>query len=283
MGEKKIHVVKKGDHLELIAKQYNVVFLSLLSANPDADPFLLTPGTFITIPSQLILPQVEYEGIAINLPELRLFYFDLKARKIHVFPIGIGRIGRDTPIMATHISEKRENPIWIPTTSIRKEYLEEKGILLPDMVLPGPDNPLGTHAVRLQYGGGNYLIHGTNKDFGVGLRVSAGCTRMRPDDIIWLYNKVNLNEKVHVVDQPVKISVEPDGAVFIEVHRPLSRDEDEADKRIITLLDPSVFDWLEKNGMNVSRYRAALAVQSGLPTEIGKAMDDDLMKSTAVR
>lgn len=274
IGEKKIHVVETGEHLEIIAKKYNVVFLSLLSANPDVDPFLPTPGTFIKIPQQLILPIAKYEGIVINLAELRLYYFEPELNKIHVFPIGIGRIGRDTPIMSTRISEKKVNPIWIPTSNIRQEYLEEKGIVLPKVVYPGPDNPLGTHALRLKYGSGNYLIHGTNTNFGVGLRVSAGCTRMRPDDIIWLYNKVKMNENVHIVNQPVKINVEPDGSVFVEVHRPLSRVQDEADKRIVTLPDPMVSDWLEKNHMKVSRYRAALAVQSGLPTEIGQIITE---------
>lgn len=272
IGERIVHVVETGEHFEVIAKKYNVVFLSLLSANPDVDPFLPVPGSFMKIPRQLILPQVDYEGIVINLAELRLYFFDSDTKKIHVFPIGIGRIGRDTPIMKTRISEKRENPIWIPTANIRKEYLEKQEIVLPLKVLPGPDNPLGTHALRLKYGSGNYLIHGTNKEFGIGLRVSSGCMRMRPEDIIWLYNKVKLNEKVHVVNQPVKINVEPDGAVFVEVHRPLSTNEDEEAKRIVTLADPKVSDWLEQNGMKVSRYRAALAVQSGLPIEIGKIL-----------
>ena len=271
LGERKVHLVQKGEHLELIAKKYNVPFLSLLSINPEVDPYLPDVDTFLTIPHQVILPQVSYVGILINLAELRLYYFDTEYQKIHIFPIGIGRIERDTPIMISKITEKRENPIWYPTPSIRKEYEEEKGIILPKRVKPGPENPLGTHSLRLDHGKGEYLIHGTNKDFGVGLRVSAGCIRMRPEDIAWLYSQVQLNEKVQVINQPVKISVEPDGAVYVEVHRPLSRDQDETFKRIMTLPDPKVSDFLSENGMKVSRYRAALAVQSGLPTEIGKA------------
>ena len=271
LGERKVHFVQKGEHLELIAKKYNVPFLSLLSINPEVDPYLPDIDTFLTIPHQLILPSVPYVGILINLAELRLYYFDTRSQKVHIFPIGIGRIGRDTPIMLSKITEKNENPIWYPTPTIRKEYEVEKGIILPKTVPPGPDNPLGAHSLRLDYGAGDYLIHGTNKDFGVGLRVSAGCIRMRPEDIAWLYGRVKLNEKVRVINQPVKISVEPDGAVYVEVHRPLSRDQDETVKRIMTLPDPKVSDWLYQNGMKVNRYRAALAVQSGLPTEIGKA------------
>ncbi|MEZ8140385.1 MULTISPECIES: L,D-transpeptidase family protein [Enterovibrio] len=269
IGDNTVHVVKPGEHLELIAKEYNVGFLALLSANPGVDPYLPQPGSFVTIPQALILPDVDYEGIVINLAELRLYYFEPKIGKVNVFPIGIGRIGRDTPIMKTKISQKRENPTWTPPASIRKEYLEERNIVLPEVVPAGPENPLGNHALRLAYGTGSYLIHGTNKDFGIGLRVSSGCIRMRPQDIDWLFNEVAVGEKVRVINEPVKTSYEPDGAVYVEVHRPLSEDEAEAGSRILTPPDARTAHWLEANRMNVSRYRAALAVQSGLPLEMG--------------
>ncbi|EEY73109.1 Probable L,D-transpeptidase YcfS precursor [Grimontia hollisae] len=272
IGDNPVHIVQAGEHLEKIAKAYNVGFLALMSANPGVDPYLPKPGTFITVPQQVILPDVEYEGIVINLAELRLYYFDTDNRKVHVFPIGIGRIGRDTPIMQTKISQKRENPTWTPPASLRKEYLEERNIVLPDVVPAGPDNPLGTHALRLAYGTGSYLIHGTNKSFGIGLRVSAGCIRMRPTDIVWLYNKVAVGEKVRVINEPVKVSFEPDGTVFVEAHRPLSADETQVGKRVLTQPDPRISNWLELNQMNVNRYRAALAVQSGVPIEVGYAI-----------
>ncbi|PKF49249.1 L,D-transpeptidase family protein [Enterovibrio nigricans] len=271
LGENSVHIVKDGEHLESIAKLYDVGFLALLSANPGVDPYLPETGTFVTIPQQLILPDVDYEGIVINLAELRLYYFDKKEKKVHVFPIGIGRIGRNTPVMKTKISQKRENPTWTPPESIKKEYLEEKGIVLPDVVPAGPENPLGNRALRLAYGTGSYLIHGTNKSFGIGLRVSSGCIRMRPKDILWLFDKVNVGEKVRVINEPVKTSYEPDGAVFVEVHRPLSNDESDAGTRMLTKPDIRISHWLKSNAMNETRYRAALAVQSGIPIEMGYA------------
>ncbi|CZF81112.1 putative L,D-transpeptidase YcfS precursor [Grimontia marina] len=271
IGDNPVHIIKPGEHLELIAKQYNVGFLALMSANPGADPYLPKPGTFVTIPQQVILPDVDYEGIVINLAELRLYYFDPENQKVHIFPIGIGSVGRETPIMKTKISQKRENPTWTPPASLRKEYLEERNIVLPDVVPAGPENPLGTHALRLAYGTGSYLIHGTNKDFGIGLRVSAGCIRMRPDDIVWLFDKVALGEKVRIINEPVKTTYEPDGSVFVEAHRPLSIDESEVGKRVLTQPDPLIAHWLKSNQMNFSRYRAALAVQSGVPIEVGNA------------
>ncbi|WP_429738971.1 L,D-transpeptidase family protein [Enterovibrio makurazakiensis] len=269
IGENTIHVIKQGEHLELIAKQYNVGFLALLSANPGIDPYLPDAGTFVTIPQKLILPDVDYEGVVINLAELRLYYFEPEIGKVNVFPIGIGRIGRDTPIMKTKISQKRENPTWTPPESIRKEYLETKNIVLPEVVPAGPENPLGTHALRLAYGTGTYLIHGTNKDFGIGLRVSSGCIRMRPEDIVWLFDEVKVGDKVRVINEPVKTSYEPDGAVYVEAHRPLSLDETQAGTRMLTLPDTRTSLWLKSNQMNESRYRAALAVQSGMPIELG--------------
>ncbi|ODA33811.1 peptidase [Veronia pacifica] len=268
IGKNIIHVSDKTEDLESIAAQYNVGFLALIAANPGVSPHLVEPGTFVTIPRKLILPVVDYEGIVVNLAELRLYYFEKGKSNVHVFPIGIGRVGRETPLMTTSIRNKRENPTWRPTKEIKAEYLERE-IELPDVVPPGPDNPLGTHALRLSYGSGEYLIHGTNKDFGIGLRVSSGCIRMRPEDIVWLYDKARVGETVKIINQAVKISVEPDGAVFVEAHRPLSRTKEDKDKRLVSRPDELLTEWLGENSLHSIRYRATLSVQSGIPVEVG--------------
>ncbi len=268
IGDNYIHTVFQGEHLADIADQYDVGFLSLLSANHDIDPYLLQPNSFLTIPKKLILPDVPYQGIVINLAELRLYYFDEKNKRVHVFPIGIGRIGRETPLMTTHISQKRTDPEWVPTEEIKREYKQERGIVLPNIVPPGDDNPLGEHALRLAFEGGVYSIHGTNKDFGVGLRVSAGCIRLAPQNISWLFKQVKVGEKVRIINQAVKTSLEPDGTFYVEAHRPLSRDIEEAESRILTQPDPSVLKKLEGNKNAIDRYLSVLAIQSGLPTEI---------------
>ncbi len=270
VGENFVHTVKEGEFLEQIAKNYNVVFLSLLAANHDVDPYLLQIDRQLTIPRQLILPNVPKEGIVINLPEFRLYYFKPDEKKVHIFPIGIGQIGKETPLMTSSIVEKRELPTWIPTENIKKDYLKNRGIKLPDVVPPGPDNPLGEHALRLAGYSGLYSIHGTNKNFGIGLRVSSGCIRMRPDDIAWLFNEVEEGLSVKIINQPVKTAFEPDGSVYIEVHRPLSHNEEESTNKIITLPDPHLSAWLKQNKLNDRRYLAALSLQTGLPTEIGQ-------------
>lgn len=270
IGENVVHVVKKGEFLEQIAKKYNVVFLSLLSANHNVDPYLLQTDRQLTIPRQLILPDTPKKGIVVNLPEFRLYYYQPEFDKVHVFPIGIGRVGRETPLMKSYIVEKREFPDWIPTKNIKKEYLEKKGIVLPDVVPPGPDNPLGTHALRLAGFDGLYSIHGTNKSFGIGLRVSSGCIRMRPADIQWLFDNVEEGVQVRIIDQPVKTTFEPDGGVYVEAHRPLSHNHEESEHKILTLPDPYVSSWLRQHHLNDRRYLAALSLQTGLPTEIGR-------------
>lgn len=264
VGRTQYHQVDEGETLAEIAKQYDVGFLSLMAANKGVDPFLPKAGYVLTIPTQIILPQVEREGVVINLAELRLYYFEPDSGLVHIFPVGIGRVGRDTPEMSTTISQKRPNPTWTPPLSIRKEYLA-KGIELPAVVPAGPENPLGEYALRLAYGAGDYLIHGTNKDFGIGLRVSSGCIRMEPKDIDWLFPKVSLGEKVRVINEPIKISLEPDRSVFIEAHEPLTR-SDGSKKSLEMPLELGW--WLEEFDHSDVKARAAILAQNGVPVEI---------------
>ncbi|TXZ75476.1 L,D-transpeptidase family protein [Vibrio mimicus] len=264
VGSTQYHEIQKGQTLSDIAKQYDIGFLALMAANRGVDPFLPQEGFVLSIPAQIILPKVPYEGIVINLAELRLYYFRPDEGKVHIFPVGIGRIGRDTPVMQTSISGKRKNPTWTPPASIRSEY-KAKGIELPAVVPSGPENPLGDYAMRLAYGSGEYLIHGTNKDFGIGMRVSAGCIRMDPKDIEWLYQQVERGEKVRIIDEPIKIALEPDRSVFIEVHEPLTRSNG-VKKNLV--MPQELSWWLEENKVSDAKARAALLAQNGVPIEV---------------
>lgn len=264
IGRLQHHIVEKGETLAQVAKQYDIGFLSLMAANKGVDPFLPLEGYVLTIPSQLILPQVPREGIVINLAELRLYYFEPDLNQVHVFPVGIGRVGRDTPEMETKISQKRPNPTWTPPASIRNEYLA-KGITLPAVVPAGPENPLGEFALRLAYGAGDYLIHGTNKEFGIGLRVSSGCIRMEPKDIKWLFAQVNKGEKVKVINQPIKVTLEPDRSVFVEAHEPLTRSDGTQQALVMPI---ELNWWLEAFELSDSKAKAVILAQNGVPVEI---------------
>lgn len=264
IGRIENHVVQDGETMANIAKLYDVGMLGLMAANKGVDPFLPQEGHVLTVPTQLILPDVPHQGIVINLAELRLYYFPSDENVVHVFPVGIGRIGRDTPVMSTSVSQKRPNPTWTPPASIRAEY-KAKGIDLPAVVPAGPDNPLGMFALRLAYGNGEYLIHGTNKDFGIGMRVSAGCIRMEPSDIEWLFEQVRRGEKVRVINQPVKVALEPDRSVFIEAHEPLTRSNGKKDE---LELPKELGWWLSEFGIKDVKAKAVIAAQNGVPVEI---------------
>ena len=221
IGKIQRHVVKQGDYFQEIAERYNVGFLALLAANPEVDPFLPKQGTHLLIPSQMLLPFIKRQGIVINLPELRLYYFVPEENKVMVFPVGIGREGLATPTTTSYISEKRENPVWRPTEENRARYFAKHRKKMAKEVPAGPDNPFGKYALRL--GLSEYLIHGSNQRFGIGMRASAGCIRMYDNDIKWLFDHVPEQTPVYIIDQPVKMSNEQPGLKLIEIHQPLSQ------------------------------------------------------------
>jgi len=231
IGVDQNHKIKKGDYFQKISEQYNVGFLALMAANPDIDPFLPKLGSDVVIPSAMLLPYIKHEGIVINLPELRLYYFSPEDNKVHVFPVGIGREGLATPKVTSYISSKRKDPTWRPTAAMRQRYFKEHGKEMQKEIAAGPSNPFGKYALRL--GTSEYLIHGTNQRFGIGMRASSGCIRLFDDDIKWLFENIPLNTKVRIIEQPIKMSYEIDGRRLIEIHSPLTV-ENVAPKSIIT-------------------------------------------------
>jgi len=231
IGVEQNHKIIKGDYFQKIAEQYNVGFLALMAANPGVDPFLPELDSGIVIPSAMLLPYIKREGIVINLPELRLYYFLPEENKVHVFPVGIGREGLATPKVTSYISSKRKDPTWRPTAAMRQRYFEKHGKEMVKEIAAGPNNPFGKYALRL--GTSEYLIHGTNQRFGIGMRASSGCIRLFDDDIKWLFENIPLNTKVRIIEQPIKMSYESGGRRFIEIHSPLTVDN-AAQKNIIT-------------------------------------------------
>jgi lipoprotein-anchoring transpeptidase ErfK/SrfK len=266
VGENTTYQVPQGKlSLEDIAAKYQIGLLAMLEANPGTDPYLPKPGTVLVIPHQIILPPTPHEGIVVNLAELRLYYYPKDQNKVIVLPIGIGQVGRNTPEMVTSIGEKIPNPVWIPTENIRKIYLKQQGIKLPGLVPAGPDNPMGLYAMRLAAGQGHYLIHGTNANFGIGMRVSSGCIRLRPEDIESLFNMVPKGTRVQIINQPVKVDVEPDGKRYIEVHQPLSHSDKEDPQTLPIALLPAIKKFIKSEGTDRSMVKKALNRRSGMP------------------
>lgn len=220
IGYVQTYEVKDRESLIEIARKFDLGYNEIVAANPALDPFVPGNGVSVEIPTLWILPDtIPYKGIVINLSEMRLFYFFnlLGSQLVMTFPIGIGSEGNDTPVGNFRVIEKTINPSWHVPESIRKEKP-----YLPKVVPPGPDNPLGSHELRLSFG--NILIHGTNKPWGVGRKVSHGCIRLYPEDIPRLFQLVSNGTKVTIVRQPIKAGMKG-SRVFIEVN-----DDPEADR-----------------------------------------------------
>ena len=209
----------KEDTLLDIARQFDIGYSEIVNANQHLDPWLPGENQRVLVPNKFILPDAPHKGIVINLAEMRLYYYPKikKGQKQQVIthPIGIGREGWTTPLGKARITQKRKDPTWTPPASILAEHLE-KGDPLPKVVPAGPDNPLGAYAMRLSIPG--YLLHGTNRPFGVGMRVSHGCIRLFPEDIEQLFGIVSVNTPVEIIYQPYKAALDNDGALYLEAH-----------------------------------------------------------------
>jgi L,D-transpeptidase ErfK/SrfK len=224
VGEVQRHVAAHEDTFVSIARRYGVGYRELVIANPGVDAWLPGEGTVVIVPTRFVLPDAPRRGIVLNVPEMRLYYYppaaDGAQRVVMTFPVSVGRQDWSTPYGMTSVVAKQRDPSWYPPKSIREEHAAA-GDPLPAVVPPGPDNPLGRHALRL--GLPSYLIHGTNKPAGVGMRVTHGCVRMFPDDIERLYGLVGVGVDVNIVNQPYKMGWQQD-ELFVEVHPPLEED-----------------------------------------------------------
>jgi L,D-transpeptidase ErfK/SrfK len=211
------------DTLYDLARTYSLGSEELIRVNPSVDPWLPGAGKELTIPGRHILPTGPHEGIVVNLPEHRLYYYPKpvrgKPQEVITYPVSIGKMDWRTPLGLTHVIAKQKDPIWFPPESVRKEHAAA-GDPLPPSVPPGPDNPLGAYAMRLAAGGGTYLIHGTNNPIAVGLAVTHGCIRMYPNDVAALFPMIPVGTAVRLVNEPVKVAW-VDGELLLEAHPPV--------------------------------------------------------------
>lgn len=239
---------EKGDVLVDMGLAYSQGYVEMKLANPKVDPWLPGIDTEVVIPSQYVLPDTPPEGIVINLAEMRLYYYPRPKRGeppvVLTYPVSVGRQDWKTPLGLTRVVKKDVDPNWYPPESIRAEHAAD-GDPLPKVVPAGPDNPLGRYALRLGHNG--YLVHGTNKPYGIGMRVTHGCLRLYPKDIERLFHEVAVGTPVRIVNQPFKIG-RSNGRLFLEVHPPFDEDGDAYRDRFtevmgqITRMAPAV-DW----------------------------------------
>ena len=217
VGETQYEHARRSDTLMDIARWLSMGYREIRRANPDVDLWIPGEGTRVLIPSKFVLPEGPREGLVVNRAEKRLYYFhtnDSGQPAVTTFPIGIGKAGRETPVGNATVIQRLENPAWYPTEGVRADY-RSRGVELPRVIPPGPDNPLGRYALILDLDG--YLIHGTHRPDGVGMRVSQGCVRLYPEHIERLVFDVPIGTPVAMVDQPVKAGFR-DGQLFLEIH-----------------------------------------------------------------
>lgn len=273
IGEIRYTKAKHEDTLIDIARKFSVGQDEIVMANPTVDRWLPGDGKDVLIPRQFILPDAPRSGVVINIPEMRLYYYPAqrkaKATQVISYPVSIGRMDWRTPLGATKIAQKVKDPVWVPPETIKQEHARD-GDILPDVVPAGPLNPLGRFAMRLGVPG--YLIHGTGTDkaYGIGMRVTHGCIRMYPEDIERLFPLVNVGTPVHLVNQPVKLGWSA-GVLYMEVHQPLDEDRMTYEQ----LLD-SAMDLIEKKTkgreiiLNGAALKQALQQPTGIPVAISK-------------
>ena len=237
-------IIGKEDTLPDIARRFDVGYEEILLANPGVDPWLPGVGREVVVPTQFVLPEAPRAGVVINVAAMRIFYYPPHKKgeplTVYTHPLGIGRVGWKTPEGTTKIVGREKDPVWVVPKSVRDEHAAD-GDMLPDKVPPGPDNPLGQYAFRL--GWPSYLIHGTNKPYGVGMRSSHGCMRLYPEDIAVFYDLIPIGTKVTVVNQPYLFGWR-DGTLYLQAYAVMeddSRDWDKNRKRLLAnLLNPKL-------------------------------------------
>ncbi len=267
VGELQVLRTSEEDTFVDIARVYDLGYDELRSANPGVDPWLPGEGTPVYLPTLFLLPDTPREGLVVNIASRRLYYYPATAEDepqvVVTNPIGIGRAEWSTPLGVTTVTTKIEQPTWYPPASIRQEHAELDDPL-PSAVPPGPDNPLGEYALLLGIQG--YLLHGTNKTAGVGMRVSHGCIRLYPEDIEPLFGDVAVGTKVRIVNQPY-LAIVIGEEIWLEVHEPLEEDDTDHRSDLFDKLD-TLGESLKYKQIDIERVEEVITTANGIPVPI---------------
>ncbi|MBO3274629.1 L,D-transpeptidase family protein [Pseudomonas schmalbachii] len=288
VGQVQVIKAKYEDTFAALGEQYGLGYQEMLAANPGVDAWLPGTGTEVIIPTRFILPPGPREGVVINLAEYRLYYYPKGKGVVYTYALGIGREGWGSPLGSTKVISKTKDPAWYPPASIRAEHAAD-GDPLPAMVPPGPDNPLGPFKMNLGFHG--YLIHGSNKKFGIGTRTSHGCFRMYNWDVTQLFSMIPVGTPVRIINEPYKFG-RSEGKIYLEAHAPI---DDKGDPSVVDKHTAVINALLQREDianqmqMDWNVVREVVAAEDGLPVAIAQpheqgapvaatAADPDLMQ-----
>jgi L,D-transpeptidase ErfK/SrfK len=264
IGTARFYLVEDRDTFLDVARYYSLGFNEMVDANPGVDTWVPPVGQALLLPTQWVLPEAEYKGIVVNIPEMRLYYFFPSKDKtvmVSTFPVGLGRDEWRTPQGRFKVRGKTVNPTWVLPESIRAEHRRD-GKPAPASIPGGsPDNPLGSRRIELTLP--MYAIHGTNIPWGVGMQVSHGCIRLYPEDIEALFPHVAINTPGMFIYQPVKLGAR-DGRVYLEVHKDIYQLKPGLYQEAQRLIDKA--GW--QNLIDPARVELAVLEHSGVPMDI---------------
>ncbi|PKY12098.1 L,D-transpeptidase [Acidithiobacillus marinus] len=218
VGQLRVVLARQQDTLLDIARHYDVGYNEIRAANPGVDPWLPGAGTRVLVPTEYILPPKPWQGIIINIPARRLYYFPAGQKVVYTFPVGIFRPNWPDPVGSTKIIAKVKNPTWTVPKNIQEEHAKA-GEPIPAFFPAGPDNPMGELA--LETGWSQIFIHGTNKPWGVGMRVSHGCFHVYPENEVQLFKMVKVGTSVRSIDQPYMVGSSENGNLYLQAFTPV--------------------------------------------------------------
>ncbi|WP_304525808.1 L,D-transpeptidase family protein [Halomonas sp. I5-271120] len=270
IGETTTVVTEKSDTLLDIGRRHGIGYEEMRRANPDVNVWYPGEGTELVIPSRFILPPGPRDGVVVNVAEMRIYFFpkpkDGETPHVETYPVSVGRMDWKTPLGTTSITQMIKNPAWYPPQSIIKEHAEDGRGKLPSVVPAGPDNPLGSRKMRLNIPG--YLIHGTNRPDGIGMRVTHGCIRMLPEDVEALFEKVGVGTKVRLINEPFKLGWS-DGTLYVQAYPYLDEEDGTTVERITNALSQvdQAVEGLDYP-VDYARLRDVVEVPGGLPVAL---------------
>ncbi len=273
IGSLAVIETRENDTLSDIARHFGLGYNDISAANPTISPWTPQAGSRILLPLQFILPEAPHKGIVLNLANKRLFYYPKQQTdNVFTYPVGIGRQGWNTPMGLTSIVAKKANPTWTVPESIHQEHAE-KGDLLPSVIAAGPNNPLGLYAMQLGFP--HYLIHGTNKPYGIGMQISHGCVQLYPEDIEVLFKNASEGMPVRIIHQPY-LTAWDQNMLYLEANEPIQKWEHDKPKLIKQLLKQLKTMSAKKNvSVDWKRVDAVIKKSDGIPTPILKNSPDE--------